>query len=145
MPRTETKTNIQKKAMLKALVKTLGIVAPAAKLTHLELKKTLKSKAPAAETIRLAHYTWLKSDEDYKENVESMDNIALDFAESHLHKQIEGDIPSSTIFYLKTKGKSRGYIERTEVTGEDGGNLNLTIVTKTKKAKEAVQKFMEKP
>jgi hypothetical protein len=41
--------------------------------------------------------------------------VALDFAESQLHKQIQSGEVSSTIFYLKTKGKKRGYVERSEV------------------------------
>jgi len=43
-----------------------------------------------------------------------IENIALDFAESQLHKQIKEGNSTSTIFYLKTKGKKRGYIERQE-------------------------------
>ena len=44
-----------------------------------------------------------------------MDNVALDFAETSLHEQIKDKVPSSTIFYLKTKGKRRGYIETTSI------------------------------
>ena len=47
----------------------------------------------------------------------------MDYAESQLHKQIGEGSTSATIFYLKTKGKSRGYIERQEITGADGDNL----------------------
>ena len=52
--------------------------------------------------------------------VKEIENIALDFAESHLHTQIGGGNTSATIFYLKTKGKNRGYVERQEITGADG-------------------------
>jgi hypothetical protein len=55
-----------------------------------------------------------------------MNNIALDFAESSLHKQIQSGVPASTIFYLKTRGKGRGYIERQEITGRDGEPLTMT-------------------
>ena len=39
----------------------------------------------------------------------------MDFVESKLHKQIKDDNTTATIFYLKTKGKKRGYVERREV------------------------------
>ena len=40
---------------------------------------------------------------------------------------------SATIFYLKTKGKGRGYIERQEITGADGmpTNFQIDIIDKT--------------
>jgi hypothetical protein len=107
-----------KKAMLEALEKTLGIVTTAAKLAGIE---------------RNTHYTWLKEDEQYKESVEAITDMAIDFAESQLNILMQGashevvtnrgDIveikdapnPSSIIFYLKTKGKKRGYVEKQEV------------------------------
>lgn len=47
----------------------------------------------------------------------------VDAAESSLHKLIlEGNV-SATIFFLKTQGRDRGYIEKTEQTGV---NLNVT-------------------
>lgn len=51
----------------------------------------------------------------------------IDLVEAKLWAAIhEGNI-SATIFYLKTQGKSRGYIERQEVTGADGDPLTLAI------------------
>ena len=44
-------------------------------------------------------------------------------AESQLHKQILDGNTTATIFYLKTKGKKRGYVERQEITGVDGDNV----------------------
>jgi hypothetical protein len=103
-----------KKAMLQALEKSLGIVTIAAKEVGIN---------------RRSHYRWLQKDTEYKKEVDSIADIALDFAESQLHKQIQNGEVSSTIFYLKTKGKKRGYIERTEVTGEDGSQLNGPILS----------------
>ena len=57
----------------------------------------------------------MREDEEYNESVKSIEDIALDFAESQLHKQIRDGEVSSTIFFLKTKGKRRGYIERQEI------------------------------
>ena len=94
------KTDTKKEAMLKALDKALGVVSTACK---------------AVGISRDTHYRWLKQDIDYKRGVTELENVALDFAESHLHKLIQDGSPAATIFFLKTKGKKRGYVERQEV------------------------------
>jgi len=94
-----TKTDIQKRAMLDALEKSLGIVTTAAKIAGIH---------------RSTHYEWLQKDVDYSKAVEDIAEMTIDFAESQLHKQIKEGNQSSTIFYLKTKGKKRGYIEAQE-------------------------------
>ena len=49
----------------------------------------------------------------------------IDVAESQLIKAIgEGNL-TAIIFYLKTKGKDRGYSERREVTGADGDAVRV--------------------
>ena len=45
----------------------------------------------------------------------------IDFAENQLFKQVQEGNITAIIFTLKTIGKSRGYVERQEVTGADGG------------------------
>jgi len=57
----------------------------------------------------------LKEDEEFAQAVKEIENIALDFAESQLHTQMKDGSTSATIFYLKTKGKKRGYVERSEL------------------------------
>jgi len=95
--------------MIEALEKSLGVVTTAAKAVGID---------------RSTHYDWYNNDPEYRAAVDSISDIALDFAESQLHKQIQGGEVSSTIFYLKTKGKKRGYVERTEV--EHSGELGIT-------------------
>lgn len=52
----------------------------------------------------------------------------LDNAESMLYKKVlDGDV-TSLIFFLKTQGKSRGYVERVEQTGKDGTAIRFTIL-----------------
>jgi len=99
MPSRPATTHIRKKKMLEALEKTLGVVTKAARLAGMD---------------RTAHYDWMRKDPKYKAAVEAIEEVALDFAESQLHKAIGGGDTTATIFYLKTKGKKRGYIERTE-------------------------------
>jgi hypothetical protein len=94
------KTEQHKKAMLEALEKSLGVVTTACKSVGIG---------------RTTHYMWLDEDPEYRRDVESISDIAVDFAESSLHKQIKDGNPTSTIFFLKTKGKKRGYVERQEI------------------------------
>lgn len=88
-----------KKRMLKALEESLGIVSVAAN---------------NAKIHRSTHYLWMNNDEDYKRSVEELHNVCLDFAESKLLENIKEKKETSIIFYLKTRGKNRGYIERQE-------------------------------
>jgi hypothetical protein len=97
------KTEQHKKAMLEALEKSLGVVTSACR---------------SVGVGRTTHYLWLEKDPEYRKAVQDVENVAIDFAETHLHMQIKDGNPSSTIFYLKTKGKKRGYIERQEISHE---------------------------
>ena len=90
------------------------------------LRGTMKNVTQACEKVGIARkvfYQWMKEDPDFKEAVDNMDEIILDFVESSLFSQIREKNTTATIFYLKTKGKHRGYIERNELTGADGKDL----------------------
>ena len=100
----------KKRAMIEALERSLGVVTTACKVVGID---------------RSTHYGWVKDDEDYKKAVEDTDNVVLDFAESQLHKQIKSGNATSTIFFLKTRGKKRGYIEGIDVTS-GGDKINGT-------------------
>ena len=101
--------------MLQALENSLGVVTVACK---------------QSDTPRSTYYKWLKEDEDFAKSVKEIENIALDFAESQLHSQMKDGNTSATIFYLKTKGKKRGYIERSELdlsSGDEPIKINVNI------------------
>lgn len=125
-----TNSDIIKKAMIEALKKSLGIVSTACE---------------SCEISRQTHYRWLQEDEKYKEEVEDITEAAIDFVESKLYekidgiemaKEVDGDTvyytlpPSDTaiIFYLKTKAKKRGYIEKSEIDQktEHSGSIDIT-------------------
>jgi hypothetical protein len=116
-----------KKVMLKALAKTRGIVSTAAE---------------AANISRQTHYDWIKDDPEYKAAVDAINEATIDFVESKLMQLIDGPtrevitehgitqlkdppVTAAAIFYLKTKGKSRGYVERQEITGAEGGPVQI--------------------
>ena len=63
---------------------------------------------------RQTFYNYYNNDLEFKEQIDDIKNIALDFVESKLIGKIkEGDIVA-ILFYLKTQGKKRGYVERVE-------------------------------
>jgi len=95
-----TTTDIHKKAMVAALEKSLGIVTIACKEVGIS---------------RQTHYDWYNKDASYRKSVDDLSDVALDFAESMLHKQIQEKDTTATIFFLKCKGKKRGYVERSEL------------------------------
>ena len=111
MPK-KTNIDILKKQIVEELEKSLGIVSTSVKTVVIH---------------RSTFYNLYNEDEEFRKEVDGISDIALDFAESQLHKQIQGGNPTSTIFYLKTKGKRRGYVERQEITGADGSPTSFKI------------------
>jgi predicted DNA-binding transcriptional regulator AlpA len=107
--------HIKKKAIIEALIKSLGVVSTACKIVGIG---------------RTTFYDWLKDDKDFKKEVEDIQNVALDFAESELFKQIQNGNTSATIFYLKTKGKKRGYYEKQQLdmtTDDEPIKININL------------------
>ena len=88
----------------------------------------LSTAAKSLQVERATLYAWIEL-EGLDEAVMEGRNRRLDFAESMLDKGMKDGNMTAIIFYLKTQGKSRGYIERQEVTGADGKKLfEVTIV-----------------
>jgi hypothetical protein len=103
--------SIKKKCVLDALEKSLGVVSTACK---------------SAGISRRTYYNWMANDTAFKYAVEDINEYALDFAESKLYELIEDSNVAATIFYLKTKGKARGYIERSEVAVD--GSIESKVI-----------------
>lgn len=83
--------------MLAALGKHFGIVQRAAKAAGIEAEE---------------HYHWLKADEQYKKAVHKAFEQVTDTVEGKLFDLIEKGNITAVIFYLKTRGKNRGYAQR---------------------------------
>tara|TARA_R110000772_G_scaffold39545_2_gene92896 strand:- start:522 stop:1112 length:591 start_codon:yes stop_codon:yes gene_type:complete len=81
------------------------------------LEQSMGVVATACETLNISrtnHYKWMKESPEYKENYDDLSNKALDYAETQLMKMIGRGNTAAVIFFLKTKGKDRGYVERQE-------------------------------
>lgn len=63
---------------------------------------------------RQAYYKMKEKDEEFAKQVEDINEENIDFVESKLLTAINNEDITAIIFYLKTKGKKRGYVERTE-------------------------------
>lgn len=112
-------------------------------LNALELNKGIVTAAcQSVDMARSTFYHWLNTDTEFKAAVDEIQEVALDYVESKLFEKIDGvwiktaetedgepivyKVPPSDtaiIFYLKTKGKRRGYIERMALTDPDGNAL----------------------
>lgn len=88
----------------KAIVKAFGNLSTAAKSLNVD---------------RATLYKWIDQ-EGLEQAVIEGRNTRLDFVESKLDQKINGGDTTAIIFFLKTQGKSRGYVERQEITGADG-------------------------
>lgn len=91
---------ISKETILKTLEECMGIVTIC---------------CSSCGISRTTFYNYLKEDLEFKSKVDEIENVVLDFAENSLLKQIKAGDTTATIFYLKTKGKKRGYIEKQEL------------------------------
>ena len=98
-----TELTERKQIFLEALQSSLGIIAAACK---------------ACGISRRTFYNWHRDDEAFRTAVDEITEMQLDYVEDRLLKLIKIGDTTATIFYLKTKGKKRGYSEVYQVHDE---------------------------
>lgn len=126
---SSNRSNNKKEIMLQCLKNSMGIISTACE---------------KADIARKTHYEWYNNDSDYSAQVDAIQESCIDFAESKLMELIngakhevatakgevltvqDGPNPTACIFYLKTKGKKRGYVEKSELDVQ-GSGINITI------------------
>lgn len=109
--------NLQKKGFIDAYQKTFGNISQSCK---------------AIGISRQTFYNWLNNDTEFKSEIEAVEpnELLIDFFESKLIERVNKGDTTATIFGLKTKGKSRGYVERQEITGAEGlpNDIKINII-----------------
>ncbi len=90
-------TQSKKRRMLECLADAKGIVSVA---------------CINADIGRKTHYKWLEDDMEYFDEVMDIQNVAIDHVESKLFECIDKHKEASIIFFLKTRGRHRGYTEQ---------------------------------
>ena len=73
-------------------------------------------------------YTWLKKYPTVQQALENIREDRHEYVENQLMKLIENGNITAIIFYLKTQAKHLGYVERQEITGKDGGAVEINTI-----------------
>lgn len=79
----------------------------------------------AVAISRRIYYKWLECNPVFKEAIELEQDSLLDMAETKLQQNIAEGKEASIFFFLKTKGKKRGYVETTEHTIDTNPFIDL--------------------
>lgn len=82
----------------------------------------LKPASIKLKVDRQTLYNWIKDDIELQAALESIRESMLDMTEGQMMKQIQEGNTSMIQFHLKTQGKKRGYIEKSEADITSNGN-----------------------
>jgi hypothetical protein len=99
------------------------------------MKKNRGIMAFAAVSLgvtRQAVWDYIHRRPHLKPLIEDIRQTSVDRTEAKLFKLIDGGDVRAVIFHLKTQGKDRGYVERTEMVGENGGPIQIMPVMPVK-------------
>ncbi len=80
------------------------------------------------------YYNWIRDNEEFAQEVHSIKETLIDMAEGTLYEKIKQKDLTATIFFLKTIGRNRGYIEK---------YVNETTVKQDLQAPELNQETMK--
>ena len=75
----------------------------------------ITSTCKALGISRKTFYEWREKKKKLAEGLDAANESILDFAESKLVEHIQNDDVQALIFFLRTKGKKRGYVEKQEI------------------------------
>lgn len=91
---------------------------------------------------------YIKRHKRLQDVVQEIVDATLDLAESKVVKAITDGELKAVFFFLKTKGKHRGWVERVETTGKDGGPVEtearLDLSDLTAEERDAVREIIER-
>tara|TARA_R100000482_G_scaffold81386_2_gene32120 strand:- start:28 stop:399 length:372 start_codon:yes stop_codon:yes gene_type:complete len=97
---TKVTTSDKKEKFLKALKLNLGNISEGCKAINIS---------------RQTYYRWIDDDQDFESKCQNVSESLMDLAENRLLEKINDYDTTSIIFFLKTKGRKRGYQEKQEL------------------------------
>ena len=102
------------------------VIKKRAFISGLQEKAGNISKACEAAGIgRTIFYDWLQKDKAFAARFNEVNEAIIDWGEDALKARIQMGDTTAIIFFLKTKGKVRGYVERQEF--DHSGSINLIV------------------
>ena len=107
---TKALRRFPKKKLMKAIEGSGGVVSMVA-----------KRLGCAWSTAEKYIHNWEDTAEAFRDECEQI----LDMAESQVYKSIQEGNSTDAKWLLATKGKGRGYSERTELTGPEGRDMKI--------------------
>lgn len=72
-------------------------------------------------------YKRIKEDPEIAASVDDARESMIDVVENVLYDKAKAGEAWAVCFFLKTQGKRRGYIERQEITGAEGGRIIIEL------------------
>ena len=84
---------------------------------------------------------WIAVDAKFQDRLECAKQTEIDDVEQALLEQIKKGDTTATIFYLKTRGKSRGYVEREPSPGRKVNGILCAVLAGNKTVTEAAYDF----
>jgi hypothetical protein len=102
LPETQKRTALKKKLFLEALAAKAGNISKA---------------CDAAGIGRTTFYQWREADPKFVAAFSDVDEAIIDWGEDALKARMQAGDTTAIIFFLKTKGRKRGYQEVYEHAG----------------------------
>ena len=104
----------------------LTVKGVADKLREYHGNQAAVARAFGVDRSRITQY--MEQHPELRAVKQEAEEAILDHAESALYRAVlQGEL-AAVKWLLATKGKGRGYVERQEVTGSDGGELVVRVV-----------------
>jgi hypothetical protein len=106
----------------------------------------LKTACESSGMCRKTIWEWRKKYPEFDDACHECEEVALDFVESRMFKKIDKGGKGSEaliIFYLKTKGKHRGYIEKQEID-MNADVKGVTVNVTNPETAEVLQDILDK-
>jgi|GEM_PF-2382416 len=109
---TKRQPEKHKQQLLQALERSLGLITPACKEVGI---------------TRQMYYLYYNNDDDFRKAVDDINDITIDFVENQLFRKIKDGDTQAILFFMKYKGRKRGYTDTIDINSRIDSNIVLNV------------------